>query len=103
MRFRILKKLEDGRLEATATDWPSFLYDDSALDSENPDPNTLLWNETDIENGLLRGYFLLRVSFFSAYMYLLTNLVQCYMHIYSGPSVAAQSALNDKHPPRAAV
>jgi hypothetical protein len=46
-------KFLDGSIEVVANDWPNFLYEESVYD-----PN-------EIDKGLLRGYFLLRVRVFS--------------------------------------
>jgi hypothetical protein len=42
-------KFLDGTIKVVADDWPAFLYDESMYDPE------------EIDKGLLRGYFLLRV------------------------------------------
>jgi hypothetical protein len=44
-------KFLDGTIKIVADDWPSFLYEEGVYD-----PN-------EIDKGLLRGHFLLRVSF----------------------------------------
>jgi hypothetical protein len=46
-----LDKLRDGRIKMLADDWCTFLYEDGVYD------------EAEIDKGLLRGYFLLRVWF----------------------------------------
>ncbi len=46
-----LQKLADGKIEITASYWPSFLYCQK------------LYKPNDIESGLLKGYLLLRVRF----------------------------------------
>ena len=48
MRARFL----DGTIKVVAEDWPNFLYEHGVYD-----PN-------EIDKGLLRGHFLLRVSIF---------------------------------------
>lgn len=72
MHVRILTKLEDGRLEATPTDWASFLYDDASPSINNPNLAAFDYDEEDMEGGLCRGYFLVRVSFLGT-VYLFTN------------------------------
>jgi len=47
---RFISKLRDGCVSVNDEDWPSFLYEDGIYDPET------------IDEGLFRGYFLLRVS-----------------------------------------
>lgn len=63
MRLRIWKKLEDGRLEATASDMPTFLYEDGNHKKlANPPPGVLRYDPKDIEIGIVRGYYHVRVQ-----------------------------------------
>jgi len=57
MRARLL----DGSIKVVADDWPNFLYDEDMYD-----PN-------ELDKGLLRGYFLLRVRAF----FLCGSLAEC--------------------------
>jgi hypothetical protein len=47
-----VEKLRDGRIKMLADDWCNFLYEDGVYD------------EDELDKGLLRGYFLLRVRFY---------------------------------------
>jgi hypothetical protein len=44
-----MKMLQEGTLQMTGAEWPTFLYDEALYDPEEPD------------KGLLRGYLLVRV------------------------------------------
>lgn len=100
MRARILIKLEDGRLEATASDFPSFLYEDASPSIKKPNPAKVPYNDEDIEVGLLQGYYLVRVRFFfQRCIHSLITTTQIFQHLYCCPSVASKSAINDKNPP----
>jgi hypothetical protein len=67
-RFRV--KLWDGSIQVTAAELPAFLYEDMQVpysleegDGPEIDPAILRYDETNLQTGLFRGYFLLRVSF----------------------------------------
>jgi hypothetical protein len=66
-------KFLDGTIKIVANDWPAFLYDESMYDPE------------EIDKGLLRGYFLLRV-WFLMYMNITSHIqekipgVSTYLH-----------------------
>ena len=67
--------VKNGSILIKATQWPSFLYNESEFSSRRPG------------DGLCRGYFLLRVHipllFFSS-----LNRSQVYRHIFTSPSSA---------------
>lgn len=48
-----MAKIQDGRIPVIAQDYPSFLFSE--------------YNENDIAEGLLQGYFLVRASDISKY------------------------------------
>jgi hypothetical protein len=60
--YSVLAQLRDGRISVVASDFPSFLFD-----KYNPD---------DIDEGLLKGYLLVRVS--SRSVLYLFHLILCH-------------------------
>lgn len=68
--FRTLKKILDGRIKICPGDWATFLYAEDAYNPDEPD------------EGLLRGYFLLRVrlSISSSSLLMFTIGYQAYFY-----------------------
>jgi hypothetical protein len=71
----------DGTIKVIADDWPTFLYEEGVYDPG------------EIDKGLLRGHFLLRVSrLFIVHRVFAEDIVaKVYKHIFTSPS----SALKD--------
>jgi len=80
---RVRDEVANGTIPIVAEDWPTFLYEDNVYD-----PN-------ELDKGLLRGYFLLRVSFlFNCKLFLNSRLgIPPYLH---GPSNRAFSQNPDE-------
>jgi hypothetical protein len=78
-----MDQVEDGKIEITSEDLPSFLYETGTV----YDPQ----NEAA---GLFRGFLLVRVSTFFNYISLRIQFFpQVYRHIFTGPA----SAMNPNH------
>ena len=80
----MVEKIRDQEIPASSREWPSFLYD-----AKQP------WDPDDINKGLLRGHFLLRVCsrlhLWFQYYHTPTLYSQVYLHIFIAPSAAARN------------
>ena len=69
--------LQEGALKVTGAEWPSFLYNETLYDPEEPD------------KGLLHGYLLVRVRHVVCAMSMTYNIhLQVFQHIFTGPASA---------------
>jgi hypothetical protein len=76
-----MEQVQDGKIKIKTAHYPTFLYDEAV----DYDPN-------EIDKGLCRGHFLLRVSrgFLTVKQIKKSFPFQLYRHIFTGPSSAVQ-------------
>jgi len=68
--------MQEGRVKIGTGEWPAYLYDENQV-----------YDPEEKDKGLLRGYLLVRVrSYFS--LFLISDLLQVYRHIFTGPATA---------------
>jgi len=68
--------MQEGRIKIGTGDWPAYLYDEN-----------LEYNPEEKDNGLFRGYLLVRVRSY-LFLPLIANFLQVYRHIFTGPATA---------------
>ena len=87
-----MEKVNDGAIKIRASKWPTFLYDHEVpYDPDNKD------------NGLCRGFVLVRVSPRSLRLFTFSRLLQTYRHIFTGPSSALGSHRRGMKPSKAKI
>ena len=72
-----MERVEEGKIEITADDLPSFLYESETV--YDPD------NET---TGLFRGFLLVRVCIYFLDLLPINSCFQVYCHLFTGPTSA---------------